>query len=115
MKAIGYFREAPAGAPSLPQQHAAFLEYCAREGFEAIQTFADAASSNGAAPGFRQLVSFLRAGDIAATVVVIAAVDALGADLKDAARRYFQLEGLGAKIAAIAGNGAGPGDLLDAW
>ena len=115
MKAIGYFREAPAGAPSLPQQNQAFLEYCAREGLDAVETFSDSASSNGTAPGFRQLVSFLRAVDVTSTVVVIPAVDVLGSDLKDAARRYFQIEGLGARVAAIAGYGDEATDLLNAW
>ena len=115
MKAIGYFREAPAGAPSLPQQNQAFLEYCAREGLDAVETFSDSASSNGTAPGFRQLVSFLRAGDVTSTVVVIPALDVLGSDLKDAARRYFQIEGLGARVAAIAGDGDEATDLLNAW
>src|SRR5437868_2763717 len=115
MKAIGYFREAPAGAPSLPQQSEAFLAYCAREGLEPVETFSDAASSNGTAPGFHQLVTFLRSRNLDAPVVVIAAIDALGADLKDAARRYFQIEGLGGRVAAIAGNGDGAADLLNAW
>src|SRR6266487_3876921 len=114
MKAIGYFREAPAGAPSLPEQKAAFLAYCARQGLEAVETFADAASSNGTAPGFRQLVTFLRSHNIDPTIVVIAAIDVLGADLKGAARRYFQIEGLGARVAAIAG-GDEASDLVDAW
>ena len=115
MKAIGYFREAPAGAPSLPEQNAAFLDYCAREGLEAVETFADASSSNGTAPGFRQLVTFLRTCNVDPPIVVIAAIDALGSDLKDAARRYFQIEGLGARVAAIAGNGDGASELLNAW
>ena len=104
MRAIGYFRESPLGGDvSLAQQNKAFLEFCEREGYEVAGSFVDAASSNSHAPGFRQLVEFLRARDRGFVVVVVPSIEALGGDLRDAARRYFQIEGLGAQIAPMTG------------
>ena len=114
MRAIGYFRESASRGATLAQQNKAFLEYCAREGHEPASTFVDAPSSNGHAPGFRQLLDFLRAQhkDI---VVIVPSIDALGADLRDAARRYFQLESLGAHVTPIAGSADVAADIVTAW
>ncbi|HZP57524.1 MAG TPA: recombinase family protein, partial [Dehalococcoidia bacterium] len=112
MRAVGYFRESP--QRTLAQQNKAFLDFCQRHGYEPAGTFVDVAGSNGNSPGFRQLVHFLREEDATATVFV-PSIEALGDDLKDAARRFFQIEGLGAHVAALTGADDGTGLLLDAW
>lgn len=111
MRAIGYFRESAPCGETLAQQNRAFLEFCEREGYEVAGSFVDAASSNGHAPGFRQLVAFLRERDKGFVVVVVPSIAALGGDLRDAARRYFQIEGLGAQVAPMTGTA----DLMAAW
>jgi site-specific DNA recombinase len=116
MRAIGYFRESPlAGDASLAQQNKAFLEFCEREGYEVAGTFVDAASGNGHAPGFRQLVAFLRERDSGFVVVVVPSIGALGTELPDAARRYFQIEGLGASVAAMDGGSDATAEIVSAW
>ena len=114
MRAIGYFRESPARDGSLAQQNKAFLEFCEKEGFDVVGTFADAANTNGHAPGFRELVAFLREKD-GGLVVVVPSIQSLGTDLRDAARRFFQHEGLGAQLAPMSGTPDPTADLLAAW
>jgi site-specific DNA recombinase len=115
MRAIGYFREGPARDITLAQQNKAFLEFCEREGYEVAGTFADGASSNGHAPGFRQLVAFLRERGDGFVIVVVPSIEALGSDLRDAARRMFQIEGLGAQVAQITGAADVTADLMTLW
>ena len=116
MRAVGYFREGSRGGQSLADQNRAFLEYCERQGFDVAGTFADAISSNGHAPGFRQLVTYLRESDGGFIVVVVCSLETLGTDLRDAAVRMFQLEGLGAQVTSIAANGKDAETaLLSAW
>ena len=115
MKAIGYFRESAQRGESLAQQNKAFLEFCEREGYDVAGSFVDPATSNGHAPGFRQLVAFLREREQGFVVVVVPSVEALGSDLRDAARRYFQLEGLGAQIAPMTGTADPSSDIVIAW
>ncbi len=115
MRAIGYFRESPQRDQSLAQQNKAFLEFCERQGYEVAGTFVDAASSNGHAPGFRQLVAYLRERDKGFVIVVVPSIDVLGNDLRDAARRYFQLEGLGAQVAAMTGAADATAEIVTAW
>ncbi len=112
MRAIGYFRESAAGG-DIAQQNRAFLDYCRRQGLDADRTFVDGASSNGHAEGFRQLLAFLRAGGDE-YVVVVPSIEALGSTVTDAARRYFQLEGIGVRVAPIAG-GEIDGELMTLW
>jgi site-specific DNA recombinase len=113
MKAIGYFRESERGQ-TLAQQNKAFLEYCEREGLESAGTFADSAASNGHGDGFRQLLSLLRGGD-EGYVVVVPSLGAMGSNLADAARRYFQIEGLGARVAPMSGGADLDADLVSQW
>jgi site-specific DNA recombinase len=114
MRAIGYFREGAAENASVAQQNRAFLEFCAREGYEVVGTFVDTSAANGRAPGFRQMLAFLQEGG-PEVVVVIPSVEALGAELTEAARRYFQLEGLGAQVMQIGDTTDGTSALLTAW
>jgi DNA invertase Pin-like site-specific DNA recombinase len=115
MKAIGYFREASDRGQTLAQQNKLFLEFCEREGYEVAGTFADAASSNGRAPGFRQLIAFLRERDGGFMMVVVPSFATLGGEPKDAAVRYFQLEGLGAHIASMDGAADHTSAIIAAW
>jgi len=114
MQAIGYFRESPSRRQSLGQQNKAFLEFCEREGYDVAGTFVDTAGSNGQAPGFRQLVTFLRGQEHGFVVVVVADIESLGHELRDASRRYFQLEGLGARVTSIGGSADVAADLVSA-
>jgi site-specific DNA recombinase len=113
MKAIGYFRESSRGE-TLAQQNKAFLDYCEREGLESAGTFADGPSANGHGQGFRQLLALLRDGD-GAYLVVVHSLAVLGGDLADAARRYFQIEGLGVHVAPMVGAADLEGDLVAQW
>jgi DNA invertase Pin-like site-specific DNA recombinase len=114
MKAIGYFRESPDSGETLAQQNKAFLEYCARQGLEAAVTFADTPAENGHGQGFRQLIAYLRRGEEGA-LVVVPSLTALGADLANAARRYFQIEGLGARVTPMDGVEDVTNDLVTRW
>src|SRR5947208_2461844 len=100
MRAIGYFRESSGRDLSVADQNKAFLDYCTKAGYEVASTFVDAASSNGHAPGFRQLLTYLRShqNDM---VVVVSDIQTLGSGYKDATCRFFQLEGLGARVEPV--------------
>jgi len=117
VKAIGYFREPPAGAKgeSLAEQNKAFLEFCDHHGYEVAITFVETADGNGQRGGFRQLVAYLRRPQQGFLLVVTRALDGLGGDLKEATRRYFQLEGLGAQVAFLSGNADPVSDVVGAW
>jgi len=114
MKAVGYFREAPERGQTLAQQNKLFLEFCEREGYDVAGTFVDTAATNGNAPGFRQLLSFLRSSETGFVIVVVTSVDLLGGDLTDAAAHYYQLEALGARVASVSGGDA-PTEIIQAW
>jgi site-specific DNA recombinase len=113
MKAIGYFRESERGE-TLAQQNKAFLEFCEREGLESAGTFADGPTSNGHGKAFRQLLGLLRRGE-EGYLVVVPSLSALGTNLVDAARRYFQVEGLGAHVAPMSGAADLEADLVRQW
>ncbi len=104
MKAVGYFRETPSHDETLAQQHHAFREFCAREGYEPGDTFADGGGANGYSSGFRQLVSYLRSCAAHDVIVVVPSIASLGDEMSHAARRLFQIEGLGGKVTPITGD-----------
>lgn len=117
MKAIGYFHEQGGrGGQSLAEQSRAFLEFCRVNGYEATATFLDAASQDGDRAGYRQLVDFLRQRpDRGFTVVVVPSLVSLGDDLRQVARRYFQLASMGVKVMCLEdGDDAGT-TLLSLW
>lgn len=114
MKAVGYFRESAQDGASLAQQNKVFLDFCSRNGLDVDCTFAEQPSANGTAPVFRQLLQYVRRHADEVTVVV-PGIDALGGDLTDAARRYFQIEGLGAHVTPMDGAGDLAGDIVTAW
>jgi site-specific DNA recombinase len=117
MKAIGYFREPRAGAKgeSLAAQNRAFLEFCESHGYDVASTFVETADGNGRRGGFRQLVDYLRRTERGFVVVVARSLEAMGGDQQEALRRFFQLEGLGAQVAFIAGPADPMAELVGAW
>lgn len=115
MKAVGYFRELPNAAPSLADQARAFLSFCETHGFEVASTFSDGGVDDGSGTGFKQLVDYLRRPDKGFVVVVTPSLRSLGDDLGEAARRYFQLEGLGASVRFIDSDRDGTEALLEEW
>lgn len=116
MKAIGYFHEQGGkGGQSLAEQSRAFLEFCRVNGYEATATFLDAAPQNGDRVGYRQLVDFLRQRpDRGFTVVVVPSLVSLGDDLRQVARRYFQLASMGVKVMSLEDDDV-PTALLSLW
>lgn len=114
MKAVGYFR-ADETEGALVRQNRAFLEYCASNGHEAAGTFADEPAANGSAPGFRQMLMFLRARDLRDVIVVVPSIATVGGGIAEAAGRCYQIESLGARIAPLSGDGDIAAGILSAW
>ncbi len=114
MRAIGYFRESTGSEQTLAQQNRAFLDYCRREGLEPDMTFADTSASNGHGSGFRELIAYVRRAG-SEYLVVVPGIDSLGGDLAVAARRYFQLEGLGAEVRPMSGGADVAADIVALW
>ncbi len=117
MKAIGYFREGALDGKGEPlaKQHKAFLDFCERHGYDVAATFVEPADTDGQRAGFRQLVDFLRRPEKGFVLVVARSLDALGVDAKEAARRYFQLESLGARVAFFASTADPVAQLVRGW
>jgi site-specific DNA recombinase len=117
VKAIGYFHEQGGkGGQSLAEQSRAFLEFCRVNGYEATATFLDAAPQDGDRPGYRQLVDFLRQRpDRGFTLVVVPSLVSLGDDLRQVARRYFQLVSMGVKVMSLEDGDDVPAALLSLW
>jgi site-specific DNA recombinase len=117
VKAIGYFHEqAGKGGQSLAEQSRAFLEFCRVNGYEATATFLDAAPQDGDRPGYRQLVDFLRQRpDRGFTLVVVPSLVSLGDELRQVARRYFQLVSMGVKVMSLEDGDDVPTALLSLW
>ena len=115
MKAIGFFREPAPGVKGegLAGQNKAFLEFCERHGYDVAATFVETAGSDGRG-GFRQLVDYLRRPEKGFLLVVARSLEGLGTDVKEAERRYFQLEGLGAQVAFADGSPDPMGQLVRA-
>lgn len=123
-KAVGYFREdglqpsrnghGPLPGATLGDQSRAFFEYCKREGLEVAATFPDSADSPDQ-PNFAQLLDYLKRQPDTHMIVVVNGIERLSRDPGQAARKYFQLEHLGADIVVLSGE-AQPGEsLLDYW
>ncbi|MGD0765870.1 MAG: recombinase family protein [Dehalococcoidia bacterium] len=117
MRAVGYFRETTTGEPAIPlaDQSKAFLEYCRDHGYEVVASFVDGVSVEERRPGFQQLVEFLKRPEKGFLMVVTTSVESLGRDLREAARSWFEIEGLGAQVVVMDG-GQDPADrLLEVW
>lgn len=115
-RAVGYFREnATDGAAALAEQSRLFLEYCREHGYEVVGSFAEPFSSQSAdRPGFRLLVEFLR-GQEPGVVVVVDTVERFGKDMREAARAYFQVNGLGGRVVTIASETDPTTALVSGW
>jgi len=113
-QAVGYFRDDGAGTLVLAEQSRRFHEYCRAERLEVAETFVEPKGHAGERPGFRRLIDFLRDRD-PGTVVVVTSVDRLGKDTREAARSYFQLTGLGAKVVALSGEVDPTSSLVQGW
>lgn len=114
MRAVGFFRRPPGEDGHVPSyaDTQRFTEFCQRQGLEPATTFTSPiAEPEGA--GFRNLLEYVRAGQ-GGMVVVIDGIDALGADAREAARKYYQLTGMGARVVCI--DGSDPdAQLLNRW
>lgn len=117
MKAIGFFREPPAGSKgeTLAAQNKAFLEFCERQGYDVAVTFVETADTDGRRGGFRQLIDYLRRPELGFVVVVARALAGLGGDKQEAVRRYFQLQSLGAQVAFMSGPADPMAELVRSW
>ncbi|MGQ9572513.1 MAG: recombinase family protein [Dehalococcoidia bacterium] len=115
MRAVGYFRET-GGKQSLAEQSRAFLDFCRENGYEAVATFLDSTAAGGEGAGYRQLVDLLKQQPGRGfTVVVISSLASLGRELREMARRYFQLASLGVQMMSLE-DSADPGStLLSLW
>jgi site-specific DNA recombinase len=105
-KAVGYIRDGrgarPARGPTAAEQSRRFLEFCRTEGYDVAATFLDPPENPDERSGVEKLVEYLR-GRGPGMVVVVASVDLLGKDVREAARTYFQASGLGARVIALNG------------
>ncbi len=105
MQAIGYFSDLPrrpqdgqTRAGTLSQQNDAFLTYCTVHGAEPAASFLDT-DLTGERPGFQQLLRYLDRPAQGFVTVVVRGFAHLGATPTEAARAYFQLTALGARVA----------------
>jgi site-specific DNA recombinase len=113
MRAIGYFRESR--GQSLAGQSDLFLAFCKQNGYEAAAAFLDA-RTDGDAPGFRQLIEFVRQqAPSGFALVVVPSVRTLGEGVTEAVRRYFQLASLGVPIISMETADDVSGPLLEIW
>jgi len=119
MRAVGYFREASAGergVASLADQSKTFIEFCRDHGYEVVASFVDgSAAIDEPRPGFQQLVEFLKRPEKGFLMVVTPTINSLGRDLKETARSWFELQGLGAQVLTMDGEEDATGLLLQAW
>ncbi len=100
---------------TLAEQSERFLTFCTQNGYEAAAAFLDG-KSEADAPGFRQLLDFVRqqiSGGF--LVVVVPSITGLGDGITEAVRRYFQLTSLGVSIIGIDTGGDIAVSLLEAW
>ena len=117
MRAVGYFVEGARRAGvrrSVGEQNRAFLDFCAKQGYEVAGTFLDT-ELEGAAGGLHQMLGFLRREDRGFMVVVVDGVGALGADLGRAAMRLLAIEGTGVTVLTASTGREAARELLDTW
>lgn len=114
-RAIGYFRDdARIGGASLTEQNRRFLQYCAAHDREVVRTFTETPATATDRAAFRQLLDALR-GRETDTVVVVDRVDRFGKDMREAARAYFQLTGMGATVVTLAEVADPTASLVQGW
>jgi site-specific DNA recombinase len=116
VRAVGYFRR-PAGqrsADAISRQNRAFLDYCERQGYEVVSTFAEEDEGREGA-GFGQLIEYLRRPEKGFAVVVVQSPAVLADDPAAAASRLLQIESLGAQVQAVEGGGDPLSAVVRAW
>jgi site-specific DNA recombinase len=117
-KAVGYFRDGrgakPARGPSVAEQSRRFLEFCRSQGYEVAATFRDPPDDPDEPSGSDKLVAYLRERG-PGTVVVAASIDRFGKDIREAARTYFQICVLGARVVMLEGGSDPVAALVQSW
>ncbi len=114
MEAIGYFLQ-HAGRknetlPSLAEQQNAYARLCESQGFQPVATFTDYQGGSHSRRGYRRLVDYLQQPGRGFTMVALSLAQELAAGAKDAARRFLELDELGAKVVALDQEGVEPLD-----
>ncbi|MDZ7726843.1 MAG: recombinase family protein [Dehalococcoidia bacterium] len=118
MKAIGYFIEGAkhGGATrSIGEQNRAFMDFCARNGYEVAATFLDTEGQDAQESGFNQMMSYLRRGDRGFIIVVVDCLGALGPDLGHAAMRLLTIEETGVQVFSAHNDEEAARSLVEAW
>lgn len=101
MKAVGYFVEGSRNdntIRSIGEQNRAFVDFCAKHGYEVVGTFLDTTGQQPEASGFNQMLGFLRRGDRGFTIVVVDSLAVLGSDLGHAAMKLLTIEETGVQV-----------------
>lgn len=120
MRAVGYFSEWPLSSeerlrpPSLSDQNDGFLRYCEGHGYEPTASFLDS-TLEGDRAGFQQLLAYLSRPDRGFLVVVVAGFLHLGLTPTEAVRAYYQLSGLGAKVASVTEGDLDDTRIVELW
>jgi DNA invertase Pin-like site-specific DNA recombinase len=101
MRAVGYFAEGArrnGQKRTIAEQNHAFLDFCARQGYEVAATFLDTEDEKGAEAGFAQMLHFLGRADRGFTVVAVDGLGTLGSDLGHAALKLLEIEQTGCSV-----------------
>ena len=102
--------------PSLVEQHANFLDYCERNGFEPTATFLDAQPSPGRERhGLSQLLRHLSDPSRGFTFVVAQSFANFGHDATEAVRTVLQLRSRGVQLISLNDGQISDASLVDLW
>jgi len=118
LNAVGYFVE---GAKrdgvvrSIGEQNRAFLDFCARHGYEVAATYLDTPGQEVGETGFSQLLTFIRRGERGFLVVVVDSLGVLGPDLGHAAMKLLTIEETGVQVFNAAADREAVRTLVEAW
>jgi len=118
MQAVGYFVE---GARrngvkrTVGEQNQAFLDFCAREGYEVAATFLDTADSEPRGAGLRQMLQYLQREGRGFMLVAVDGAGALGPDLGHAAMALLAIENTGVQVISVHTGREAARELIDAW
>ncbi len=118
MRAVGYFAEGArknGHKRTIAEQNQAFLDFCARQGYEVAATFLDTEDEQGPPAGFNQMLHFLGRGDHVFTVVAVDSLGALGHDLGQAALKLLEIEKTGCTVVLAANGQEAFRHLVDTW
>ena len=123
MRAIGYLSQrsdasAPASptSPSLVEQNASFLDFCAERGYEPTAAFIDIETAQGRErPGLSQLLRHLNDSERGFTFVVIQSFANLGFDPTQAARTALQLRSRGVQLISLEDGPIDESSLIELW